>query len=100
MMLNSRPKQAYGLFIEDMDDESVLYRVGSHRAIHLNATAAVIWKLSDGTRTVQELADFLKAEYPEDQADILPDVIDAVELLSREGAVVFWAEDAKPSQAP
>lgn len=88
-MLNARPKQAFGFFIEEMDDESVIYRLGAHKAIHLNSTAAAIWKLSDGSRTVRDLVDFLKSEYPDETADIVGDVTEAVSLLSREGAVIL-----------
>ena len=96
MVLDSRPKQAFGFFIEEMDDESVIYRLGAHKAIHLNATASVIWKLSDGSRTVQDLIDFLKAEYPDDSGTILADVTEAVNLLSREGAVILTQKTEQP----
>lgn len=94
MNLNARPKQSFGFFIEEMDDESVIYRLGAHKAIHLNATAAAVWKLSDGSRTIQEIADFLRAEYPEEKHDITSDVIEAMVKLSREGAILL---DSTPS---
>ena len=96
MVLNMRPKQAFGFFIEEMDDESVIYRLGAHKAIYLNSTAAAIWRMSDGSRTVQDLVDFLKAEYPEDAGAILGDVTEAVNLLSREGAVILSSNDQRP----
>ena len=44
------PKQAFGFFVEEMEGENLLYRLGGHKAIHLNDTATVIWKLCDGSR--------------------------------------------------
>lgn len=75
------------LFVEDMDEEMVLYEAGSHRAIYLNETAAVVWKLCDGTRTVQELVQMLGENYPDARADLRRDIESAVEMLLREGAL-------------
>ncbi len=89
MVMTSFPKQAYGFFTEEMDGETVLYRLGAHKAIHLNETAAVIWKLSDGSRTVAQLIDFIRSEYPDASDDIGPDVQRAVEQLKHEGAILY-----------
>ncbi len=59
------PKQAFGFYIEELDGENLLYRLGVHKAIHLNETATLIWKLCDGSRTMQEIMDLLKGEYPD-----------------------------------
>lgn len=82
------PKQAFGFFIEEMDGEQLLYRLGAHKAIHLNDTASVIWKLCDGSRTVQEIIDLLKVQYPSAESAVETDVEEAIELLVREGALL------------
>jgi pyrroloquinoline quinone biosynthesis protein D len=82
------PKQAFGFFVEEMDGENLLYRLGGHKAIHLNDTATVIWKLCDGSRTVQDIIDLLKKEYPRSEAAVAADVREAVELLVSEGALL------------
>lgn len=84
----SVPKQAFGFFVEEMEGENLLYRLGTHKAIHLNETATLIWKLCDGSRTVQEIVDLLKKEFPNSEADIAVDVREAVELLAGEGALL------------
>ena len=89
MTLDQYPTKAFGFFIEEMDDESVIYRLGAHKAIHLNPTAAAIWKMSDGTRTVRDLIEFFKAEYPDAPADIASDVQDAVRILEQQGALLL-----------
>src|SRR5262245_7162946 len=82
------PKQAFGFFVEEMEGENLLYRLGSHKAIHLNDSATLIWKLCDGSRTVHEIIDLLKKEYPGTEAAIGADVREAVELLAGEGALL------------
>ena len=84
----SVPKQAFGFFVEEMEGENLLYRLGTHKAIHLNETATLIWKLCDGTRTVQDIINLLKGEFPGAEADIAADVQEAVVLLAGEGALL------------
>ena len=85
------PKQAFGFFVEEMEGENLLYRLGGHKAIHLNETATVIWKLCDGSRTVQEIIDLLKKEYPGSEPVVATDVREAIELLVSEGALLARA---------
>lgn len=82
------PKLAFGFFVEEMEGENLLYRLGSHKAIHLNDTATLIWKLCDGSRTVGEIIDLLVREYPGSEAAIGADVQETVQLLFSEGALV------------
>jgi coenzyme PQQ biosynthesis protein PqqD len=82
------PKQAFGFFVEEMEGENLLYRLGGHKAIHLNDTATVIWKLCDGNRTVQEIIDLLKNEYPGAETAVAADVREAIATLVREGALL------------
>jgi len=88
MTPTSVPKQAFGFFVEEMEGENLLYRLGTHKAIHLNETATLIWKLCDGSRTVQDIVDLLNKEFPDAVADIAVDVREAVELLAGEGALL------------
>ncbi len=85
---NSVLKQANGFFAEDMEGETLLYRLGAHKAIHLNQSAAVIWTLCDGNRTVQNIVDLLLKEYPGSEPDISSDVLRAVDALVKEGALL------------
>ena len=81
------PKRSAGVFIEEIEGENLIYRLGTHQAIHLNETATVIFKLCDGSRSVQQVIDLLAAEYPIAEADVTTDVLDAVDLLVREGVL-------------
>jgi hypothetical protein len=78
--------QTTGFFIEEMDGEILLYKTGTHKAVYLNETAALVWKLCDGERTVREIADLLAEGFP-DCEDLDQDVEKAIRSLLREGAV-------------
>ena len=82
------PKQAFGFFVEEMEGENLLYRLGGHKAIHLNDTATVIWKLCDGSRTIEDIIGLLAKEYPGSETAVAADVREAIELLVSEGALL------------
>jgi hypothetical protein len=88
MSPDSVPKQAFGFFVEEMEGEHLLYRLGAHKAIHLNDTAAVIWRLSDGSRTVQEIITILSKQFPDSAAEVAVDVAEGMDLLLHQGALL------------
>ena len=45
-----------GLVITDLDDEILIYDKERDKAHCLNQTAALVWKYSDGKRSVAEIA--------------------------------------------
>jgi len=47
-----------------MDSESLLYCHEKMMMVYLNESAAVIWRLCDGQRTVGQIVDVLKSAYP------------------------------------
>ena len=48
-----------------MEGEGLLYSHEKMTLIYLNESAAVIWRLCDGQRTVAQVVDFLKSAYPD-----------------------------------
>jgi len=97
MDLNKIPKQANGFAAEEIEGECLLYRIGSHKAIHLDKAGTVIWKLCDGSRTVQDIIDLIAKNYPGLEADVHADVREVVELLERDGALL---EIVRPRTPP
>jgi radical SAM protein with 4Fe4S-binding SPASM domain len=77
-----RPHRREGVVTRDVDEEVVIYNPET-RGIHgLNPTAAFVWDLCDGSRTVAEIAQELQAIYP-DAPDVCKDVEQTLrELLS------------------
>src|SRR5262245_28612954 len=94
------PKQAFGFFVEEMEGEDLLYRLGGHKAIHLNDTATVIWKLCDGNRTVQEIIDLLKNQYPGAETAVAADVKESIATLLSEGALLEAVDVAASGDSP
>jgi pyrroloquinoline quinone biosynthesis protein D len=80
--------------IEEIDHESLIYRRPTKAAIYLNETATVIWKLCDGTRTVQEVIAILAESFPDAGQDIAADVKETIDELVLAGALELG--DRKP----
>jgi pyrroloquinoline quinone biosynthesis protein D len=78
--------QTTGFFVEEMDGEIMLYKTGTHKAVYLNETAALVWKLCDGERTVEEMAKLLREGFP-NCGDLSRDVEKAIQSLLKEGAI-------------
>jgi len=57
------------------------------QALQLNPSAAVIWGLCDGQRTVAEMAGLLREAYPDQAAAIDADVLQALLALTEYGAI-------------
>jgi hypothetical protein len=51
-----------GLVIHELEDETLVYDLESHKAHCLNQTAALVWKHCNGETTVGDLAKQLKSE--------------------------------------
>lgn len=59
--MNPRARTA-DLLVRDLSEETLVYDLARHRAHCLNRTAALVWRHSDGTRGVQELARVVARE--------------------------------------
>jgi hypothetical protein len=79
--LNTVLAQSENFNLEDMDGEVLLYHVSSTRTLHLNSSAAIVWQLCDGERSVGAILDFLKENYPDAGEDLKDDVLSALEEL-------------------
>jgi len=52
------------LIVEELADETLVYDLESHRAHCLNRAAALVWRQCDGRRSVEEIAEKLRREFP------------------------------------
>jgi hypothetical protein len=78
--------------VEEMDEESLVYRRAAKTAIYLNDTATVIWKLCDGTRTVSEIAAVIAKSFPDEAVEQIDlDVRETVDQLIANG-LIFLSE--------
>jgi hypothetical protein len=83
------PQRTRELHLEPLDGELLLYHPALTRAIRLNPSAARVWQLCDGTRSVQQITDALCGAYPDEASTIAHDVDDTLTRLEREGALIL-----------
>ena len=81
------PIPVEGFHMETLDGETILLHPARSLVIYSNPTAALIWQLCDGIRSVEDIVNLLCEAYPESQDEIRRDVPEAVQLLVERGAL-------------
>lgn len=84
-----RPKQRSEVRQARLDDEVLLYYPPRAAALRLTASAAAIWDLCSGERTLGEMTADLSAAYPEAAARLRDEIEQVVETLAAHG-VIEW----------
>jgi SynChlorMet cassette protein ScmD len=74
---------------EEFDDWAVLFDPDTGRGYGLSPTGVFIWKLLDGTRTEEEIADGLKESFQEVPEDMREHVREFIEHLVSMGLVGY-----------
>jgi len=82
-----KPRQKPDYLLEAVDNDIVLYHPGRNKALYLNETASVIWRLCDGNRTTAEIAELLQEAFPERDATIGDGVETTLRRFIEEDAV-------------
>jgi Coenzyme PQQ synthesis protein D (PqqD) len=82
------PRPAAEVEAEVLDGEVLLYHPWQTRAVYLNATAAVIWGLCDGNRSVREIIRMIGESYPGSAATLTDDVLVTLKELHENGLLV------------
>ncbi|MDR3469475.1 MAG: PqqD family protein [Xanthobacteraceae bacterium] len=75
--------------VEVVDDEVLLYHPRQTAAVYLNPTAAVVWGLCDGRRTVADIVALLEESYPDADPPVAEGVEAALASLQKDGMIVF-----------
>lgn len=75
-------------FRTEMGDEVLLYRPNAQKALRLDALSSVIYRLCDGSRSGNQIAEEIAAQYPDDAGTVVADVKETVERLYGQGAVL------------
>src|SRR5206468_3367007 len=74
-----------GLIVEELEGETLVYDLDSHKAHSLNASAALVWRHCDGRTTVSNIARImhkeLKAPLSEDLVLLALDRLQTARLL-------------------
>jgi hypothetical protein len=87
MKLDSRPRRADEILVQQAGGSHVLLDPESGEYYTLNEVGARIWALADGSRTVEEIAATLAAEYDAPDKAIRTDVLAVLGELERERLV-------------
>lgn len=88
-ILDQVPKPRVGLKLAEMGGESLLYCHETLTMVYLNDSAAAIWRLLNGERTVGEIVELLTGAYPSAAGDIGDDVHETIKWFRREGVLTF-----------
>lgn len=86
MELNSIPIANKDFKLEEIDGELLLYRPSDTRAVYLNQTAALVWRLCNGERRIEEIVNLLTENYPGVQ-DMHQQITSAINQLVEVNAI-------------
>jgi len=73
------------IVVTEIDGDLALYDPRRERVLTLNHTASAIWRLIDGTRTLDELVDHLADAFDLDPDSIREEVETTVDRFTKEG---------------
>jgi Glycosyltransferase family 10 (fucosyltransferase) C-term/Fucosyltransferase, N-terminal/Coenzyme PQQ synthesis protein D (PqqD) len=76
-----------GLEVKDTGDQVLIGLSDHDETLCLNQTAAIVWRLCDGTRTGVEIVDLLVQAYPEADPEIQSQVMAALSSFVTRGVV-------------
>lgn len=71
----------------EVGDDISLYDPQTEQVVVLNGTASDVWRLADGTHTIEEITALLAASYQVNPESIASDVEKAVEEFSKAGLI-------------
>jgi hypothetical protein len=86
MNTNLIPRREPGCVEEVLEGEIVLYSACSAKALYLNESAALVWQLIDGERSIAQMELLLTDAYPE-AVTLTDDLSEAIEVLRKHGVI-------------
>ncbi|RBP53498.1 coenzyme PQQ synthesis protein D (PqqD) [Arenicella xantha] len=73
--------------MEDMDGELLVYNPNTATTLHLNGPSTVVWQLLTGEYSLATIITSLQEAYPDQAAQIEPDVIATVSDMLEQGVI-------------
>ena len=95
----SRPGARSGLVVLELDDELVVYDAAQRSLHHLNATATLVWRLCDGTRSVAVIVATIAEMAAIDVELVRADVVDLIAGLRTASLLVDEERSSRPMPA-
>lgn len=83
-MPSVRPSVVEGLAVEEVRDGLTVFDPATDRVHYLNATAAIVFTLCDGTHTASEIASFVAESFELDEPPG-GEIEDCLSMLRSEG---------------
>ena len=87
-MVDHIPVPAADVEMEVVEGEVLLYHPQKTCAVYLNPTAAVVWGLCNGMRSVREIIRVIGESYPDADANLTDDVLVTLNQLQESGVLV------------
>jgi hypothetical protein len=88
-ILHRVPTRRQNYHLAEMEAEFLLYNHETMTTIYLNESAATVWRLCDGQRTVAGIVDFLRAAYPSAALQLEGHVCDAIQQFVSGGMLML-----------
>jgi pyrroloquinoline quinone biosynthesis protein D len=85
--MSMQPRRRDNLVARPLDGETLVLDRDTGRIHQLNGTATLVWDLCDGTRTIEEIAGQLTAQFELDEQTAFRDVLALVKQLQDLGLV-------------
>ena len=94
------PRRIQDVLDLDMGDGLILFDHGSSLVHHLNPSAGIVWRLADGSATVEELAGDIARELGGDEEEVRHQVAALIAELEALGVVENAGAEAAGDQPP
>jgi Coenzyme PQQ synthesis protein D (PqqD) len=88
-ILHRVPRTRQDYHLSEMEGEFLLYNHERMTTIYLNESAAAVWRLCDGQRTVAAIVEFLRAVYPGAARQLEADVCGAIQQFVNDHMVTL-----------
>src|SRR5689334_5698434 len=88
-MVDRIPERSSSTAWQIVEGELILLRLKADELLGLNHVARRIWELSDGTRTVAQIARVLASEFDVSTESVLTDSCHFINELAAMGAVIL-----------
>jgi hypothetical protein len=89
MTTENKPRQKSDFKLEKMDDDLLLFHPAQNKIFYCNETAALIWQLCNGERTVEEIGALITAAYPESAEAIASEIQNTLQQFFEQGAIEY-----------
>lgn len=86
---NKIPQINSSFIAEEFEDELLLFNEEGEKALYLNDTAQAVLQLCGEDLSVGQIIEFLQQQYPDNQDEIVADVIEVLATLESNGVISF-----------